>query len=117
MASEKPSHQTATLERTLGLRDLILLIIGSRRGCREKSFLTSHSHRGFSPVIPQRAETSNRFNGFSFRKFYACGEGELVASDHFGRKVLARKCVAAKETVKTVRCFLSGPAHRAKATV
>jgi APA family basic amino acid/polyamine antiporter len=29
MASEKPSHQTATLERTLGLRDLILLIIGT----------------------------------------------------------------------------------------
>ncbi|MBA3257193.1 MAG: amino acid permease [Pseudomonadota bacterium] len=29
MVSEKPSHQTATLERTLGLRDLILLIIGA----------------------------------------------------------------------------------------
>lgn len=29
MASEKPSHQTATLERTLGLRDLILLIVGT----------------------------------------------------------------------------------------
>src|SRR5687768_17489825 len=29
MASEKPAHQTATLERTLGLRDLILLIIGT----------------------------------------------------------------------------------------
>lgn len=29
MASEKPLHQTATLERTLGLRDLILLTIGS----------------------------------------------------------------------------------------
>src|SRR5688572_3329589 len=29
MTKEKPSHQTATLERTLGLRDLILLIIGT----------------------------------------------------------------------------------------
>ena len=29
MTKEEPSHQTATLERTLGLRDLILLIIGT----------------------------------------------------------------------------------------
>ena len=29
MASEKPSHLAVTLERTLGLRDLILLIIGT----------------------------------------------------------------------------------------
>lgn len=29
MANEEPSHQTAILERTLGLRDLILLAIGS----------------------------------------------------------------------------------------
>jgi len=29
MAKEDPSEQTATLERTLGLRDLILLIIGT----------------------------------------------------------------------------------------
>ncbi len=29
MTNEAPSHQTATLERTLGLRDLILLIIGT----------------------------------------------------------------------------------------
>ncbi len=29
MTKEEPAHQTATLERTLGLRDLILLIIGT----------------------------------------------------------------------------------------
>jgi len=29
MASEQSSHQSAALERTLGLRDLILLIIGT----------------------------------------------------------------------------------------
>ena len=29
MTKEEPSNQTATLERTLGLRDLILLIIGT----------------------------------------------------------------------------------------
>jgi APA family basic amino acid/polyamine antiporter len=29
MTKDEPSHQTATLERTLGLRDLILLIIGT----------------------------------------------------------------------------------------
>jgi hypothetical protein len=80
-------------------------------------FIDFHSHRGFSPVIQTANQSRNRFNGFSS----GCSTSpdvELLALVNFSEKVLSQgRASAAKETVKTVRCFSSAPDHRAEAPV
>lgn len=80
------------------------------RSLSGKQVPTSHSHRGFSPVIqaakPSRGTVSTVFLGGA----QLARDFKLLVLMNFRGKVFSQECASAvKETVKTVHWFLSAP--------